>query len=53
MLKMVLRSGETLSIGENVKIVVTQTSASRAQVVIDAPREIKIAHEKEPAKAER
>ena len=46
MLKLALKPGETLKIGDKVKVTVMLSTYNRIQLMIDAPREINIQREK-------
>ena len=43
MLKLTRRQGESIMIGDNIKIVVVETRSDRAIIGIDAPDDVKIA----------
>lgn len=43
MLKLTLKPGEYLSIGENVKVIFSGGSANNIHLLIDAPREVAVA----------
>lgn len=46
MLKLTVKPGESVKIGEDIKIVLTTSTYSRAQIEIDAPEDIKICRQK-------